>query len=67
MSIASDLGIDLGNSFNESTTNLELIKSLELSRNVLACSFVKNYVENNPQVGSDPELDKSIQDDNGNN
>jgi hypothetical protein len=67
MSIASDLGIDLGNSINESIANLELIKSLELSRNVLAIRSVKNSVEHNLQVGSDSEMDKSIQDENGNN
>jgi hypothetical protein len=67
MSIASDLGIDLGNSINKSIANLELIKSLELSRNVLAFRYVKNSVEHNLQVGSDSELDKSIQDENGNN
>jgi hypothetical protein len=67
MSIATDLGIELGNSFNESITNLELIKSLEVSRNVLVCSAIKNPVEHKPQGGSDTELDNSIQDDNGNN
>jgi hypothetical protein len=67
MSIASDLGIDLGNSINESIVNLELIKSLELSRNNLAIQSVKKSVEHNLQVGSDSELDKSIQVVNGNN
>jgi hypothetical protein len=67
MSIASDLGIDLGNSINESIVNLELIKSLELSRNNLAIQSIKKSVEHNLQVGSDSELDKSIQDENGNN
>jgi hypothetical protein len=46
---------------------LELVKSLELSRNNLAIQSVKNFVEHNLQVGSDSELDKSIQDENGNN
>jgi hypothetical protein len=67
MSIATDLGIELGNSFNESITNLELIKSLEVSRNVLVCSAIKNLVEHKSQGGSDTELDNSIQDDKGNN
>jgi hypothetical protein len=67
MSITSDLGIDLGNSINEYIVNLELVKSLELSRNNLAIQSVKNFVEHNLQVGSDSELDKSIQDENGNN
>jgi hypothetical protein len=67
MSIASDLGIALGNSISDSIVNLELIKSLELSRNSLAIQFVKKSVEHNLQVGSDSELDKSIQVVNGNN
>jgi hypothetical protein len=41
MSIASDLGIALGNSISDSIVNLELIKSLELSRNSLAIQSVK--------------------------
>jgi hypothetical protein len=67
MSIASDLGIALGNSISDSIVNLELIKSLELSRNSLAIQFVKKSVEHNLRVGSDSELDKSIQVVNGNN
>jgi hypothetical protein len=67
MSIASDLGIVLGNSSTDSLVNLELIKSLELSRNSLAIQSVKKSVEHNLQAGSDFEMDKSIQNEEDNN
>jgi hypothetical protein len=67
MSIASDLGIVLGNSSTDSMVNLELIKSLELSRNSLAIQSVKNSIEHNLQVVSGSEMDKSIQNEDGNN
>lgn len=67
MSIASELGIVLGNSSTDSMVNLELIKSLELSRNSLAIQSVKKSVEHNLQAGSDSEMDKSIQNEDGNN
>jgi hypothetical protein len=60
MSIASDLGIVLGNSSTDSLVNLVLIKSLELSRNSLAIQSVKKYIEHNLQASSDSEMDKSI-------
>jgi hypothetical protein len=62
LSIASDLGIELGNSFDESLTNQELIKSLELSRNALVCRATSNHIDHISQNGSDSELDNSIQD-----
>ena len=67
MSIASDLGIVLGNSSTDCLVNLELIKSLELSRNILAIQSVKKSIEHNLQVGSDSEMDKSIQNEEDNN
>jgi hypothetical protein len=62
LSIASDLDIDLGNSVDESISNLELIKSLELSRNTLVCRAVVNHSETIPQINSDSEMDRYIQD-----
>jgi hypothetical protein len=62
LSIASDLDIELGNSVDDSISNLELIKSLELSRNTLVCRAVVNHAESNPQINSDSELDRYIQD-----
>jgi hypothetical protein len=62
LSIASNLDIDLGNSVDESISNLELIKSLELSRNTLVCRVVVNHSETIPQINSDSEMDRYIQD-----
>jgi hypothetical protein len=62
LSIASDLDMELGNSVDESISNLELIKSLELSRNNLVCRAVVNHSETNPQINSDSEMDRYIQD-----
>jgi hypothetical protein len=62
LSIASDLDIELGNSVDESLTNLELIKSLELSRNALVCRATSNHSDHISQNGSDSKLDNSIQD-----
>jgi hypothetical protein len=62
LSIASDLNIELGNSVDDSISNLELIKFLELSRNTLVCRAVVNHSDVNPPMNSDPELDRDIQD-----
>jgi hypothetical protein len=62
LSIASDLNIELGNSVDDSISNLELIKSLELSRNTLVCRAVVNHSDFNPPMNSEPELDRDIQD-----
>jgi hypothetical protein len=62
LSIASDLDIELGNSVDDSISNLELIKSLELSRNTLVCRAVVNHSVTNPQMNSESELDRHIQD-----
>jgi hypothetical protein len=62
LSIASDLDIELGKSLDESLTSLELIKSLELSRNALVCRATSNHSDHISQNGSDSELDNSIED-----
>ncbi|PWZ54687.1 hypothetical protein Zm00014a_015700 [Zea mays] len=61
MTVAPDLGIVLGNSSTESVVNLELIKSLELSRKSLAIQSVKIPLGPSLQVVSDSEMDKLIQ------
>jgi hypothetical protein len=62
LSIASDLDIELGNSVDESISNLELVKSLELARNTLVCRAAVNHSEHIPQINSDSEMDRYIQD-----
>jgi hypothetical protein len=62
LSIASELDIELGNSLDESISNLELIKSLELSRNTLVCRATGNHFEHISQKGSDSEMDRFTQD-----
>jgi hypothetical protein len=61
MTVASDLGIVLGNSSTESVVNLELIKSLELSRKSLAIQSVKIPLGPSLKVVFDSEMDKLIQ------
>jgi hypothetical protein len=62
LSIASELDIELGNSLDESISNLELIKSLELSRNTLVCRAAGNHFEHISQKNSDSKMDRFIQD-----
>jgi hypothetical protein len=61
LSIASELDIELGNSMDESISNLELIKSLELSRNTLVCRAAGNHFEHISQKDSDSEMDRFTQ------
>ncbi|PWZ04505.1 hypothetical protein Zm00014a_041846, partial [Zea mays] len=61
MNIASDLGIELGPSFTESVVNLELIKSLELSRKNLAIQSVKSPLGPSLPVVFESKVDKIIQ------
>jgi hypothetical protein len=61
MTVAPDLGIVLGNSSTESVVNLELIKSLELSRKSLAIQSVKIPLGPSLKVVFDSEMDKLIQ------
>jgi hypothetical protein len=63
MDIASNLGIELGSSFTDSVANLELIKSLELSRKNLVIQSVKNTHDTSPPVESKSDVDKIIHDD----
>jgi hypothetical protein len=46
MDVAHKIGVDLGSSFNEAVENLNLIKSLELSRKNLVTQSVKINVDN---------------------
>jgi hypothetical protein len=62
LSIASELDIGLGSFVEESISNLELIKSLELSRNILVCRSVVNHPESNSQMNYESDLDRYFQD-----
>jgi hypothetical protein len=46
MDVAHRIGVDLGSSFNDAVENLNLIKSLELSRKNLVVQFVRINVDN---------------------
>jgi hypothetical protein len=63
MDIASNLGIELGPSFTDSVENLELIKSLELSRKNLAIQSVKSTLGTSPPVDPRSDVDKIIHND----
>jgi hypothetical protein len=60
MDVALNLGIELGSSFNESVENLDLIKSLELSRKNLAVQYVKSSFDPNHLVVPDSDVDNII-------
>jgi hypothetical protein len=58
MDVALKLGVELGSYFNEVVENLDLIKSLELSRKILAIQSVKSsFVSNHMSV---PDSDMII-------
>jgi hypothetical protein len=57
------LWIELGSSFTDYVANLELIKSLELSRKNLVIQSVKNTHDTSPPVESKSDVDKIIHDD----
>jgi hypothetical protein len=63
MDIASNLGIELGPSFTDSVVNLELIKTLELSRKNLAIQSVKSSRGTSPLVVPESDVDKIIHND----
>jgi hypothetical protein len=63
MNIASNLGIELGPSSTDSVVNLELIKSLELSRKNLAIQSIKSPLGPSVPVVSESEVDKIVQND----
>jgi hypothetical protein len=60
MDVALNLGIELGSSFNEAVENLELIKSLELSRKNLAVQSVKSSFDPSHLVVPVLDVDKII-------
>jgi hypothetical protein len=58
--IYDKLGICLGVSFIDVVTNLELIKSLELTRNNLVAQSVKKCVDSNDCWGVQTDVDSNI-------
>ena len=60
MDVALKLGVELGSSFNEAVENLELIKSLELSRKNLAVQSVKSSFDPNHMVIHDSNVDNIV-------
>jgi hypothetical protein len=60
MDVAHKLGVELGSSFNEAVENLDLIKSLELSRKNLVVQSVKCNFDPNKLVIHDSDMDNSV-------
>jgi hypothetical protein len=60
MDVAHKLGVELGSSFNEAVENLDLIKSLELSRKNLVVQSVKCNFDPNKSVIHDSDMDNSV-------
>jgi hypothetical protein len=63
MDIASNLGIEVGSSYADSVSNLDLIKSLEFTRNNLVIQSVKDNHDINPSVDLKTDVDSIIHDD----
>jgi hypothetical protein len=60
ISVADKLGVGLGVSSADVVTNLELIKSLEVTRNSLVAQFVNNCDDSNNCRGVQTEVDSNI-------
>jgi hypothetical protein len=60
MDVAHKIGVELGSSINDAVENLNLIKSLELSRKNLVVQSVKCNVDNSKATILDSEMDNSI-------
>jgi hypothetical protein len=63
MDVAHRIGVDLGSSFNDVVENLNLIKSLELSRKNLVVQSVRNKVDNSIVDYSASDVDNNIHND----
>jgi hypothetical protein len=60
MDVAQKLGVELGSSYNEAVENLELIKSLELSRKNLVVQSVKCSFDSKHLVVPDSDVDNIV-------
>jgi hypothetical protein len=60
MDVAHKLGVELGSSYNEAVENLDLIKSLELSRKNLVVQSVKCSFDSNKSVIHDSDMDNIV-------
>ena len=60
MDVAHNLGVELGSSYSEVVENLDLIKSLELSRKNLVVQSVKCSFDPNKSVILDSDMDNSV-------
>jgi hypothetical protein len=60
MDVAHKLGVELGSSVNEAVENLDLIKSLELSRKNLVVQSVKCNFDPNKAAIHDSDMDNSV-------
>ncbi|PWZ14404.1 hypothetical protein Zm00014a_023093 [Zea mays] len=60
MDVAHKLRVELGSSVNEAVENLDLIKSLELSRKNLVVQSVKCNFDPNKAVIHDSDMDNSV-------
>jgi hypothetical protein len=60
MDVAHKIGVELGSSVNDAVENLNLIKSLELSRKNLVVQSVKCNVDNSKAAIIESEMDNSI-------
>ena len=63
MDVAHKIGVDLGSSFNDAVENLNLIKSLELSRKNLVVQSVKINVDNSNVDCIVSDVDNNIHND----
>lgn len=65
INIAGKIGVELGPSCDDVSANLDLIKSLELTRNNLYIqSFKKNH-EVNPIIGDQTDVDSNMHNESG--
>lgn len=60
MDIALKLGVELGSSNVESASILDLIKSLELTKNNLVFQSIKNNSDINPSIDLQTDMDSNI-------
>jgi hypothetical protein len=59
MDVSHKIGVELGSSFNDAVENLNLIKSLELSRKNLIVQYVKFNVDNSKARILDSDMDNN--------